>query len=93
MTTTANTVESHLTADQLARAEALSEARTVLASRGPLHTGPVDAIDLVNVAGWILTGRDPWLHDAVETPEQSAAIVDANLRAMGSVGLKSERTA
>jgi len=64
-------LESNLNAEQLARAEALGEARAVLAYRGPLVTGAVDAIDLVKVAGWIITGQDPWLDDAAETPEQS----------------------
>lgn len=77
-------LESHLNAKQRARAEALNEARAVLAHRGPLATSAVNAIDLVNVASWILTGHDPWLGDATETPEQAAATV--NRRAMGSVG-------
>jgi hypothetical protein len=47
--------------EQVARAAALRVAREVLAGRN--LTGmqpPVDAVDLVNVAGWIMDGMDPW---------------------------------
>jgi hypothetical protein len=64
--TTGETVElraGHLDDQQLARAEAIDRARAALISRSggfaPGTTGP-DAIDLVNVAGWIIDGRDPW---------------------------------
>jgi hypothetical protein len=60
MTTTATPTEPSLGILQRARAEALREARTVLAVRGPLTTGPVDPVDLVTVAQWILDGQDPW---------------------------------
>ncbi|KXT55951.1 hypothetical protein Y710_16560 [Gordonia sp. QH-12] len=50
-----------LTLDQQQRAEALDRARGVLTTRSGLvgSTGP-DAMDLVNVATYIVTGDDPW---------------------------------
>jgi hypothetical protein len=47
--------------EQRARVAALRGARDALVKRGPwLVAGAADAMDLVNVAGWILTGNDPW---------------------------------
>ncbi|WP_411815686.1 hypothetical protein [Gordonia sp. SND2] len=57
------TTDSTLTVEQQQRAEALDRARGALATRSggltPGTTGP-DAIDLVNVAQYIVTGDDPW---------------------------------
>lgn len=50
-----------LSAEQHARVGALREARSILAGdRTSLVARPVDAIDLINVASWILDGIDPW---------------------------------
>lgn len=50
----------HLDDTQLARAEALDRARKVLTAKGFASDGAADAMDLINVAGWIIDGRDPW---------------------------------
>lgn len=49
-----------LTGGQRQRAEALTCARNVLASRSLTTVQSVDAVDLVNVASWIVSGIDPW---------------------------------
>ena len=53
-----------LTTKQNARVVALKTSREVLAERtsGPLtnSTKPVDVMDLQNIAGWIIDGKDPW---------------------------------
>jgi hypothetical protein len=49
-----------LSEQQLARAEALDRARAVLMRREFAGTGPVDALDVYNLACFILTGEDPW---------------------------------
>lgn len=50
--------------EQHIRAEALHVARDVLAARSstPLSSSrrAADALDLVNVASWIVSGEDPW---------------------------------
>lgn len=48
---------------QTGRAAALHVARSVLLGRpGPMQATPSpDAMDMVNVAAWILSGVDPWL--------------------------------
>lgn len=51
-----------LDADQLARVQALKEARLVLQRRNIGDS--VDPIDAINVARFILTGRDPFIEDA-----------------------------
>lgn len=50
---------------QTERAAALHQARAVLVARGPMSSTKADAMDLVNVASWIMTGHDPW-SEAVE---------------------------
>lgn len=61
---------SALSERQMARVEALRSAREVLAARNVIGSGPVDALDLVNVAMWIETGVDPWWKG--EVPGESA---------------------
>jgi hypothetical protein len=51
------------------RAEALAEARRVLAARTPISAGPVDAIDMHSLAVFILDGGDPWALDDVKVAE------------------------
>ena len=51
---------SALSESQMARMEALKASREFLASRNISGAGPVDALDLVNVALYIETGCDPW---------------------------------
>lgn len=46
--------------EQGARAAACSAARAALIARSPLSVSTLDAIDIVNVANFILNGRDPW---------------------------------
>jgi hypothetical protein len=49
---------------QNARVDALKASREVLAERssGPMssNTKAVDTIDLINIASWIMNGKDPW---------------------------------
>lgn len=45
--------------EQLARVEALKQARTVLISRGPLGSGQVEPIHVIDVAEFILSGLHP----------------------------------
>lgn len=49
-----------LSPDAQARIEALEAAKRVLSGTGLVARAGVDPIDLVNVAGYILTGEDPW---------------------------------
>ncbi len=55
---------SVMTEEQQQRAEACELAAVLLRARpsiiGGQPTGPVDALDVVNVALFILTGQDPW---------------------------------
>jgi hypothetical protein len=60
MTTTNITRWPALDNTQLARVDALQAARSVLAVPGLAGAGTVDAIDAVNVASWIIDGKDPW---------------------------------
>lgn len=46
------------------RVEALKVAGTVLRSGQPLSSKPGDASDLIRVAEWVLTGKDPWSEEA-----------------------------
>jgi len=69
---------------QRARVAALKAARDVLVSRGFASSAAADALDLVNVAQWIMDGRDPWdartVKDAEiqpETPQPPDEITDA----------------
>ena len=56
--------EDWLSAEQRARVAALEHARDVLVTRtsSPIggNSGAADPIDLVNVAGWIIDGINPW---------------------------------
>lgn len=55
--------DTDLTSQQRARVEALKAARSVLTTTGfASSTGP-DAIDLVSLARYIVTGDDPWAGD------------------------------
>jgi hypothetical protein len=63
-------------------------------ARVPLHTGGVvdggQLVDETPVDRVVFRRQDGTEVDVTETPEESAAIVDQNLRAMGSVGLVDE---
>lgn len=56
--------ESVLAPKQLSRVAALKAAREVLGLRASgafsSASGPVDVIDLYNIACWIIDGEDPW---------------------------------
>lgn len=45
---------------QQRRVEALLRARDALAASSFMSKGKADAIDLVAVASWVVTGDDPW---------------------------------
>lgn len=49
-----------LSQQQRARVEALQAARTVLVSRSPMTSGKADATELISLASYIETGRDPY---------------------------------
>lgn len=64
--------QSNLDRKQLARIEALEASHAVQSNLGPSgafakgsFTSP-DAIDLVNVARYIMTGEDPWDDETAE---------------------------
>lgn len=64
-----DTTASHLTEEQLARAEALEAARRVLVARTPLaSTAVTEPVSLHALAVFILDGGDPW-----ELPEAKVA--------------------
>jgi hypothetical protein len=53
-----------LSHEQIARISALKASREVLSEKSggafSSHTAAVDTIDLVNIASWIINGKDPW---------------------------------
>lgn len=49
-----------LSEQQRARVEALTAARSVLVQRSPMTSGKADATELVSLATYIETGRDPY---------------------------------
>ena len=61
---------SNLSQQQLARVEALREARSALAPRsfGGV-SGPVDVLDLMRLARFIETGKDDLIHAFDDEPE------------------------
>lgn len=61
MTDTTPEPYAALSEPQRARVDALNAARVALAARSAFTAAPPpDALDLVQVARWILDGRDPW---------------------------------
>lgn len=48
-----------LNVEQCRRAEALDKARRVLTTKGFGSEGAADRLDLIEVATWIIDGRDP----------------------------------
>lgn len=78
MTSTASPTtspEDVLSDQQRERAAALVVARTALSARvtsglTASTQGAVDASDLLRVAGWIVTGSDPWGLDKTPTDEE-----------------------
>lgn len=55
--------------DMQVRVLALKEARAVLVARNAMGgTGNVDAMDLVNIAAYIISGADPWADIKVYEP-------------------------
>lgn len=57
---TEDTFHNPITDEQAQRAYALQQARLALSARSMASSGPVGALDLVNVASWIYDGKDPW---------------------------------
>lgn len=57
---TPDQTNSVLKPKQQRRVEAILRARDALAAQGFMSKGKADAIDLVSVASWIVTGDDPW---------------------------------
>jgi len=55
---TEQTTTTHLSEQQLARVEALHEARKAMAPRSFAGSGPADALDLMRVARFIESGKD-----------------------------------
>lgn len=51
---------SPLVHEQAVRAAACDRARQAIGARHPFGTNAVDALDVVNVAQFIIDGRDPW---------------------------------
>ena len=62
---------THLSAQQLARVEALHEARKAMTSRSFAGSGPVDALSLMRVARFIETGSDDLLSVNYENDEDT----------------------
>ena len=61
---------TNLSPEQNARAEALEKARYVLAARSTgFSSGAVDAMDMHNLATFILTGEDPWERIKIKEPD------------------------
>lgn len=69
-----------LTVEQQQRAEALSEARDAITSKGFAGSSAANPADLVSVAEWILTGNDPWIDDA---PKAEPYTFDDTIRITG----------
>lgn len=56
----ADDANTHLSEQQLARAEALMVARDVLSSKGLASSGAVDSEPLITVARYVVTGEVPF---------------------------------
>lgn len=70
---------TRLTDEQQQRVEALRHARLILAARGALSTGTIDAADVIRVAWWITDGRDTYIDGPADAEQQQPTMVTGSV--------------
>lgn len=65
--------QTHLSEQQLARVEALKVAAAILPSRGLASKGALEPDPLIDIAHYVITGRDRWFEREEERTDPKPA--------------------